>query len=316
MTASKRNVYVFNGYGGRGGAFLNYHIGLICHKNFGSPLFMVHNLKRNRKVGEKHKRFNYIFEFPEINLEKMKQIIKPDDLFICNPAHSTKWFGLNLPSKKLMYIQGMNTFPVLDIFYDHYVSVSNFVQEHIGNIYNIKPPVISPFINHSIFRNWKPWKERSNDLLILKYKGYAEPAFQYLQNYYKEKYPSSSISFKMVNDLTQTDLADLFNQHKYYLTLNPSEGFGLPPLEAMACGCVVVGFDSMGGREYLEHEKNAYIVDYGAFDQLADYLRRIELDPEMGKRLANPAIETAGKFSYEQFENHWVEYLENHVYSK
>lgn len=315
MKTSVRNVYVFNGYGDRGGAFLNYQIGRICNKKFGSPVFIVRNFKQKRKPGKVHSRFNYEIEFPEIPLEKMKKMIKPNDLFICNPAHSTKWFGLNLPCKKLMYIQGMNTYPVLDIFFDHYVSVSQFVQEHVKKIYTINPPVISPFINHSIFKNITPWKERRDELLVLGYKGYAGPALSYLKNYYKENYPSSSLSFKMVDGLTQKELADLFNQYKYFLTLNPSEGFGLPPLEAMACGCAVVGFDSMGGRDYLVHEKNSFIVDYGRFDQLADYLQKIELDPNIGEELAKQAVQTASKFNFKNFEAQWFEYLRENVYN-
>ena len=54
------------------------------------------------------------------------------------------------------------------------------------------------------------------------------------------------------------------------------EGFGIPLLEAMACGCAVVGFDSIGGRDYFEHGENAYIVNYGDFEGLAE-----EVDPEL-----------------------------------
>lgn len=313
MNVSERNVYVFNGYGDRGGSFLNSRIGQICHKKFGSSLSMVRNLRNERK-GKFHPRFKYRLKYPEIHISEMKKIIKPNDLFICNPTHSTKWFGLNLPSKKLMYIQGMNTYPVLDIFYDHYVCVSRFVQQHIGNIYNIKPSIISPFINHKIFLNKTPWNQRNNTVLILGYKGYAGPVFQYLHKFYMKKYPTSSIEFKLVDNLSQKELADVFNQHKYYLTLNPSEGFGLPPLEAMACGCAVLGFDSMGGREYLEHEKNAYIVDYGNFEQLTEYLRRIELEPGTGEKITKEANETASHFSYDHFETEWTKYLEEHVY--
>jgi glycosyltransferase involved in cell wall biosynthesis len=118
-----------------------------------------------------------------------------------------------------------------------------------------------------------------------------------------------------VDGLTQKELANLFNQYKYFLTLNPSEGFGLPPLEAMACGCAVIGFDSMGGRDYLVHEKNSFIVDYGRFDQLADYLRKIELDPNIGEGLAKQAVQTASKFTYERFENQWFDYLKKNVYN-
>lgn len=315
--SSDKKVYVFKGYGNDGGAFLSYQIGRICHYQFGSPLFIVeHKQKISRMSKMKHPRFDYPFEFRDITIAQMKKMMKPNDLFICNPAYSKRWFGLNLPMKKLMYIQGMNTYPVLDIFFDHYVSVSHFIQQHVKNLYNKPSPMISPFINHSVFENRVPWRERSNDLLILGYKGYAEPLLKYLSEFYKGKYPGSNIADKMVNNLTQKELADLFNQHKYYLTLNPIEGFGLPPLEAMACGCAVIGFDSMGGRDYLENEKNAFVVDYGDFERLAGYLRRIELDPDMGENIAEHGAKTAQQFSYNRFETEWTKYLAEHVYKQ
>ena len=71
------------------------------------------------------------------------------------------------------------------------------------------------------------------------------------------------------------DLAALFNRSKIYLydsaeywaTSGVSEGFGLPPLEAMACGCQV--FSSVNGAlaDYLDpgfncHKIAGYSVDY------------------------------------------------------
>ena len=37
-----------------------------------------------------------------------------------------------------------------------------------------------------------------------------------------------------------------------FLSFGTPEGFGLPPLEAMACGCVAVGYHGRGGREYWD----------------------------------------------------------------
>ena len=36
-----------------------------------------------------------------------------------------------------------------------------------------------------------------------------------------------------------------------FLSLNKAEGFGLPPAEAIACGCRVVGFHGMAAREFF-----------------------------------------------------------------
>ena len=39
-----------------------------------------------------------------------------------------------------------------------------------------------------------------------------------------------------------------------FLTFSNQEGFGLPPVEAMACGCLVVGYHGHGGKEFLKPE--------------------------------------------------------------
>jgi len=42
--------------------------------------------------------------------------------------------------------------------------------------------------------------------------------------------------------------------------LSVAEGFGLVPLEAMAMGSVVVGFDGYGGREHLTPGANCAVA--------------------------------------------------------
>jgi len=48
--------------------------------------------------------------------------------------------------------------------------------------------------------------------------------------------------------------ADLMRQSAIFLAPSNQEGFGLPPVEAMACGCLAVGFPGHGGREFLRPE--------------------------------------------------------------
>jgi glycosyltransferase involved in cell wall biosynthesis len=48
---------------------------------------------------------------------------------------------------------------------------------------------------------------------------------------------------------SETEVADLLRTTQIFLSFNKLEGFGLPPLEALACGCLVVGYHGLGGRE-------------------------------------------------------------------
>jgi Glycosyl transferases group 1 len=50
---------------------------------------------------------------------------------------------------------------------------------------------------------------------------------------------------------TEAEVADLLRRSRIFLSLSQLEGLGLPPLEALACGCLVVGFDGFAGREFF-----------------------------------------------------------------
>jgi glycosyltransferase involved in cell wall biosynthesis len=78
------------------------------------------------------------------------------------------------------------------------------------------------------------------------------------------------------------------------------EGFGLPPLEAMARGAAVVVSDCGGVREYAEPERNCLVVPPGDAPAIAAAIRRLA-DPELRARLARAGRETAERFPVETF---------------
>jgi hypothetical protein len=51
---------------------------------------------------------------------------------------------------------------------------------------------------------------------------------------------------------SEAETAGLLRSCAVFLSFSAQEGFGLPPAEAMACGCYVVGFPGLGGREYFD----------------------------------------------------------------
>ena len=54
-----------------------------------------------------------------------------------------------------------------------------------------------------------------------------------------------------IDDRDERETADMLRESLLFLSFSEAEGFGLPPAEAMACGCVVVGYHGMGGREFF-----------------------------------------------------------------
>lgn len=55
-----------------------------------------------------------------------------------------------------------------------------------------------------------------------------------------------------IEKMSEESTANLLRSAAIFLSFSSFEGFGLPPLEAIACGCRVIGYHGFGGREYFK----------------------------------------------------------------
>ncbi|RJP76914.1 MAG: glycosyltransferase family 1 protein [Candidatus Zixiibacteriota bacterium] len=85
------------------------------------------------------------------------------------------------------------------------------------------------------------------------------------------------------------------------LLIHPSwfEGFGLPPLEAMACGTPTVLTDSGGVREYAVHEGNCLMTPVKDPAALARAVTELWDHPDHRRRLAQAGPPTAARFTWD-----------------
>ncbi|HAR62977.1 MAG: hypothetical protein DKM50_03890 [Candidatus Margulisiibacteriota bacterium] len=95
--------------------------------------------------------------------------------------------------------------------------------------------------------------------------------------------------------------ADLFIHTSYY------EGFGLPPLEAMAANTCIVAVDSGGINDYAKHNENAIIVPARDYDALFLSIYFLLDRPAIREKLAFNAQKTAQQFTW----NKVIDKLEN-----
>src|SRR5258708_39406932 len=82
------------------------------------------------------------------------------------------------------------------------------------------------------------------------------------------------VPFVEIDRLSQRQPAAALAASAVFLASGYPEGFGLPPLEALACGCLVVGFAGRGGREYLRHGENCLLAAEGEVLGAAEQLAR------------------------------------------
>jgi glycogen(starch) synthase len=74
------------------------------------------------------------------------------------------------------------------------------------------------------------------------------------------------------------------------------EGFGLVPLEAMACGTPVVASPTGGARDFMTDGENCLTFEGGNPESLALALRRLAADPALRRRLVEGGLATAARF--------------------
>ena len=98
-----------------------------------------------------------------------------------------------------------------------------------------------------------------------------------------------------VGHVSTEQLADLYATSELAVCPSLYEGFGLPALEAMACGTPVVGTRTGGLPEVIEHGVTGLLVPPADVAALADAIARLMTDDrrrgEMGKAARDSAVE-------------------------
>jgi glycosyltransferase involved in cell wall biosynthesis len=109
----------------------------------------------------------------------------------------------------------------------------------------------------------------------------------------------STVPFRQVHRPTREELAELYATCDLFVSASWREGFGLPPLEAMACGAPVVLTDSGGVREYARHGENCLMVPPRDSSALAEAMIRVLTDPALVAQLRHNGPLTAARFTWE-----------------
>jgi glycosyltransferase involved in cell wall biosynthesis len=109
-----------------------------------------------------------------------------------------------------------------------------------------------------------------------------------------------------IRDLSHRETAAILRDSAFFFSFSGIEGFGLPPAEAMACGCITIGFHGRGGREFFKPEFS-WPIEFGDIENYARtaeaLLRQYSLDPApLAAKAAEAASFIASHYSMAQEE--------------
>ena len=111
------------------------------------------------------------------------------------------------------------------------------------------------------------------------------------------------VPWVILDGASEEEVAGTLRHSAVFLSMNRFEGFGLPPLEAMACGCIVVGFHGWGGLDYVSSDNGFWCEEENLTEcvkKLGEVCTLFKKNGEGLTRMRYRAMETAAVYRPER----------------
>ncbi len=181
-----------------------------------------------------------------------------------------------LPVKRLMFCQNQYGLPFTaspnlgfaEFGVHGVIASSEAVRSFVGDLYGLTEiPLIPYALDTGIFF---PTPVKRRQIAFMPRKLPRDAAF--IQNAFRRRHVRyANVPWVAISKVTQRESAAILAESDVFLSLSHQESFGLPPLEAMACGCLVAGYHGDGGREYMTTE-NGWWAETGDWKACVDGL--------------------------------------------
>lgn len=172
-----------------------------------------------------------------------------------------------------------------------------------------RAPIIHNAIDHAVF---KPAAKRRQVALMPRKMGIEA---RFLRGVFQRRHPDlADVPWAEIAGMREDAVARVLSESAVFLALGRLEGFGLPPIEAMASGCLVVGFTGGGGRSFATPDNGLWCEadDWvGCADRIARALRSYA-EPD-GRRMVEAGIATASQYTLERMEAELVAFWQAEV---
>jgi glycosyltransferase involved in cell wall biosynthesis len=185
------------------------------------------------------------------------------------------------------------------------ITPSPVIAEYVRWTMGLEVTIIGEYVDPGLYSH-QPG-EKSDSIAYMPRK---DPAGDILRGVYSARgAPFDRYAWVACNALAQADYARALRAARIYLPPSTMEGANVSVLEAMACGCLVVGYHGGGGRAFMRGGgpgQNCVLVENGdlpAFGPaLEAVLRALARDPDAYAPVIASALATARPYQDEGLE--------------
>ncbi|MBV5321113.1 MAG: glycosyltransferase family 4 protein [Sulfuricurvum sp.] len=186
--------------------------------------------------------------------------------------------------------------------------------------------LVHPALNHTIFYNQNTREENKINICIVArkhpWKGFIDfihalnniQSTLHIDNIYLISHDNLSefdiTGMQLIKPKNDHEIAYYMNKSHIFVSTSWWEGFGLPPLEAMACGCSVVLTDAGGVNEYAVPNENCLMYKPKDISKLQENIIRLVGDKELRNYLSINAQKMAQDFSWAKSTDQLIKALD------
>jgi len=192
----------------------------------------------------------------------------------------------------------------------HALAGSQFEHDFILKTMGIDAPVMPAGIDCDLFL---PNEQKTLQIAFMPLKrSMAHEVLGVFRAMYREH---TDVVLVSLEDRTHPEVAEVLAESAIFLAATSPQGIGRPALEAMASGCLVVGFTGRGSAECMTHLENCYVAEDGDLLKSAEYLDQAVNQFRSGHagQMQTAARTTALRYNLENEERavlrYWTEQL-------
>jgi glycosyltransferase involved in cell wall biosynthesis len=234
-----------------------------------------------------------------------KKILNKSDMIITISQNSKKdlmrLFKINENKIKVIQLAVSEEFRILDDEQKKSAKQNNPLGKFILFVGTLEPRKNIPGLLRAFYQLKK--KGFEHKLVIVGKKGWKyEDIFRTIKKLNLKK----EVIF--LGYVPQEEIINLYNAADLFVFPSLYEGFGLPPLEAMACGCPVVVSNTSSMPEVCGNAA-LYVNPYNV-PEIAQAMERVLTDTKLKKDMIKKGLKQAKKFSWEKNARETLEVYE------